>query len=80
MKRYWVFVGADYYANGGMADFVGMSDSKDEAQQLFERERDLVLERVELWWGHIIDSKTGEIIQKATGDYSGDLEGQWLNF
>ena len=60
MKRYYAFYGDCYYPSGGMDDFIGDYDTKEEAIQAIEeaqknnRKEDVKWE----WaWAHIWDSK-----------------------
>ena len=78
MKRYWLFGGENYYAKGGMHDFIIDLDElerlKKQASQLYNT----ILPREENvdWW-HIIDSESGRFVAGTITQPWGadDLEG-----
>jgi hypothetical protein len=67
MKRYLAFAGNIYYPIGGIRDFLGSSDTIEEAKQLiedrFQQEGYAKSERKEYFWSHVYDSVEGEIIE-----------------
>ena len=65
MKQYFAFYGNTYYPNGGMEDFVGDYDTKDEAIEAIKEshlKNRLDDEYWEYAWGHIWDSKDRIIV------------------
>ena len=74
MKRYLVFAGEDYYANGGALDFQSSFDSMDDAAAHGKRiigKRISEYETAE-WW-HVFDAETGRIVCGVSGGYCGTL-------
>lgn len=59
MKRYLLFVYAQYYANGGWHDFEGDFDTIEEA-------KNKLLENPNLEWWHIVDTVSKSIIADWT--------------
>lgn len=55
MKRFMLFCGQDYYASGGMLDFVGSFDTIDEAAAAMEVES--------TDWGHIYDTEDMKVVR-----------------
>ena len=71
MKRYWLFAGNSFYADGGFSDYRGSFDTIDEAQAEFvEVEKELYSEG----WYHVFDSEMERIVDFVNGSYSGDLK------
>jgi len=66
---YLLFAGNDYYACGGMNDFIGVYDSVDKAKTAFS----LLKEGNE--WAHIADSKDYSIVCR----YWPDAIEVWVN-
>lgn len=52
MKRYLLFTGIKFYPCGGMCDFAGDYDTKEEAMQVFEREPGMTGYQ----WAHVYDT------------------------
>ncbi len=59
MKRYWLFGGDSYYPNGGMGDFRGSFDSREEAIKAGAAIR----EGSDSWY-HVFDSQDNTIIKE----------------
>jgi hypothetical protein len=59
MKRYWLFGGNSYYPNGGMGDFRGSFDSREEAIEVGAAIR----EGSDSWY-HVFDSQENEIAKE----------------
>ena len=60
MKRYWLFGGENYYAKGGIHDFIA---STDYLELLVSQAKKLNPSEID--WYHIVDSDTGNIILKS---------------
>ena len=61
MKRYMLFTGEEYYAKGGMHDFV-MSDNNPKELSNYAKEK---IEKDLIDWWHIYDTKECKIIEKS---------------
>ena len=59
MKRYWLFGGNSYYPNGGMGDFRGSFDSREEA---IEAGKAIKVSHSN--WYHVFDSQENEIAKE----------------
>jgi hypothetical protein len=59
MKRYWLFGGNSYYPNGGMGDFRGSYDSREEA---IEAGKAIKVSHSN--WYHVFDSQENEIAKE----------------
>jgi hypothetical protein len=58
MKRYLVFVGYDYYPQGGMHDFIRDYDTIEEARAgCYDHQEDVGM------WGHIFDQQEETLIE-----------------
>ena len=55
MKRFWVFVGHDYYPNTAMEDFLSDFDTLDEAKNAFSEVLEADDNSVD--WGQIFDTE-----------------------
>ncbi len=64
MKRFWLFGGNDFYADGGFCDFQGCFDTLKEA----------VEKGAATDWYHVFDSHLHTIVDFQEGCYSGELE------
>jgi endonuclease IV len=71
MKRYWLFAGNDFYADGGFADFRGSFDTLEATK---EQLVDLSGGRQSLDWYHVFDSQSNKIVDFEEGCYSGELD------
>ena len=65
MKRYLLFAGQSYYANGGWADWKGTFDTLEEAVAH--------LTKLDIDWFHVIDIQTLKAVKFVEGSYSGEL-------
>jgi hypothetical protein len=65
MKRYLLFCGQDYYANGGWFDFRG---DYDEIPSVEEVHKSMVDH--DNWW-HVVDTTAGKIVDWLEGHYCG---------
>ena len=62
-KPFALFLGDDYYPDGGWRDFVGFFETMDEAiAAAVEPEEDCVSG----WWFHVADLRTGKIVTGAS--------------
>lgn len=65
MKNYLAFYGDIYYASGGMHDFIGDYNTKEEAIKAIEDEHERNRQEDISWefgWGHVWDSINKEKI------------------
>ena len=62
MKPFLLFEGLIYYNEGGWNDFAGGFDTLEEAIASVSGRR-------EFWW-HVVDSRTGRIVEEGTGGES----------
>ena len=65
MKRYLAFYGNDYYAEGGMGDFLSDFDTIDEAKEVIEKEHLRCRKDDIEWewaWCHIWDTDKRTIV------------------
>lgn len=60
MKRFLLFAGVEYYADGGWNDFRGAFDAEADARA--EGERLIAITRHEYEWWHIADTVSGLIV------------------
>ena len=59
MKRYWAFYGDDYYPRGGMEDFIGSFDDRDDAIKAIKEAHTKNSPEDLNWscsWGHVWDT------------------------
>lgn len=70
MKRYWLFAGPNYYASGGMKDFLGDFATIDEADLHFESLR----KPGDFEWFHIFDT-----IEKRVVEIQDTCYGEWIS-
>lgn len=61
MKRYWVFGGEQYYADGGMYDFRQSFETLEQAEQ---HATELYANEAIEWW-HVFDSVDGVIVAES---------------
>lgn len=66
MKNYLVFIGEDYYPNGGMEDFKEDFNTLDEAKQCIEDyiECDVNLDKHDFWY-HVYSIEDKAIVYKS---------------
>ncbi len=69
MKRYLTFFGSKYYPGGGMCDFRGDFDAKNDAMDhLIAKASEDYPEPELMWrfqWGHIYDSHEGKFVWES---------------
>lgn len=71
MKRFMLFVGQSFYANGGFLDFVDSFDSAQEAVDCAVSKYDPPDGMFADEWWHVVDIETQQIVAKQEGDYCG---------
>lgn len=71
MKRFWVFAGESYYAEGGMADYIGQFDNIADAIKAGLTAEDAS------WW-HVLDTKSMKIVAHVSGSYTGQVPKEML--
>lgn len=66
MKRFWTFSGDTYYPIGGMQDFKGSFDTKEEASAFLLKKFNMGFE-----WFHIYDSQECKVVManRTTAEY-----------
>ncbi len=72
MKRFWLFGGAEeYYASGGLCDFLGDFDTLEEAQDLGRSEKDwnrglgFAPRPEKLAWWHVFDTQERDVVYQS---------------
>lgn len=73
-KRYLLFAGVNYYANGGMGDYEGDFDSLDMAQEAGDNLIGTGAQYRYIEWAQILDLET-----KKTWTTGWTLNGHWEN-
>lgn len=67
MKRYWLFLGEDYYPGGGMHDFIDSFSSVEDATAAAKSQIKASGGDYYTWW-HVADSHTGERVAADSDD------------
>lgn len=70
MKRFWLFTGDDYYADGGVCDLAGDFNTLNEAIAAPKKSR-MFPSQPAGWW-HILDTELRIVFQGKIGSYSGN--------
>ncbi len=70
MKRFLLFYGHSYYANGGWADFRGDFETLDKAT----RAGIAAMSATYSDWLHVIDTETRRVVAYINGGYCGDVD------
>lgn len=67
LNRYLVFAGAVFYAKGGWSDFIGDTETIEEAVVLTEKKDSWG--DAEYEWAQIVDTRTGLVVKERAGGY-----------
>lgn len=79
MKKYLVFCGMKYYPAGGMNDFIGSSNSIDEAGISIgnfirnDNNNEPLHELLEMYWFHIFDTEKMKIVFDESNEIGSKL-------
>lgn len=79
MKRFWLFIGADYYPGGGMNDFISSFDTLDEATKASVNSDSGLTYDCSNDWCHVFDTETKQIFYRDRRDKNGNWRHQPLD-
>jgi len=80
MKKFILFSGSSYYADGGAFDIISDFDTMEECQVVWSYITDAITNAFEDYsWAHLLNTETKEIIILEMGGYCGRPK-DWYNY